>query len=65
MAFIGFAIVMVLGVLMIVAGVMVTYASTQIGDRATAWPLLISAAGAAIVYWACHHAPIAITLTPS
>lgn len=60
MALIGFTIIALAGLFLVIAGVLMTYASTQIGDHSTAMPLLISAVGGAILYWACHNSPIVI-----
>lgn len=63
MAVIGFLIVAGVGCLLIVAGLALTYGSTQIGDRSTLAPLLISVVGGAMLYWACHSAPFTLTVT--
>lgn len=62
MAFLGFALLFLFGLFLVIIGLALFYGSTQIGDRSAPLVLLLSVAGAAIIYFACHHAPFVITV---
>lgn len=62
MAILGFIILFVLGVILVIGGLLATWATTQIGDKPTLWPLVASIIGGWIIYCACTNAPFTIVI---
>jgi len=64
MALLGFAVLIALGIVLVCAGVIAAYATSSLGGGGASF-LLISIGGGVILYLACKHGPLTVSISAS